>query len=148
MNTKTLLAALVGAIVAFLLGWLVFGILMAPMYKDHMMTYEGLQKDMEHLAVSSYIAIFAANLAWSLAIALICSWSNMVGLVKGAVIGASIGFLMDFQHAMFNVALMNMYKDAMIVVVSLIVSTIFAAVIGGIIGWMMGMGKKPTTPAM
>ncbi len=34
MNTKTLLAALVGAIVAFLLGWLVFGILMAPMYKD------------------------------------------------------------------------------------------------------------------
>ncbi len=72
----------------------------------------------------------------------------MVGLVKGAVIGASIGFLMDFQHAMFNVALMNMYKDAMIVVVSLIVSTIFAAVIGGIIGWMMGMGKKPTTPAM
>ena len=147
MNTKTLLAAFVGAIAAFFLGWVVFGILMDPIYKEHMISYEGLHKDMEQMGVSSYIALFVANLAWSLAIALICSWSNMVGFMKGAVIGATIGFLMGLQYDMFYVALMNMYKDAMIVVIDLIVGAVFSAIIGGIIGWMMGMGKK-TTPAM
>jgi hypothetical protein len=148
MNTKTLLATLAGGIASFFLGWLVFGILMDPMYKEHMMTYEGLMKDTDPPAVSSMIAIFVANLAWSLAIALICSWSNMVGFMKGAVIGATIGFLMGLQFDMFNLAFMNMYKDTMIIVVDLIVGTIFSAIIGGIIGWVMGMGKKTAAPAM
>ena len=150
MNTKILLAALVGGIAAFLLGYLVFGMLMMPMFTAHETSqYAGAMKDMTHPSASSFIAIFIANLSWSLALALIMSWSNMVGFMKGAVIGLVIGFLMQLSFDMFNLALMNMYTDSMIIVVDVIVNALFGAVIGGVIGWMMGMGKKAVTaPAM
>ena len=116
---------------------------MDPMFKAHTIQYEGLMKDMKSPAATSLIAIFVANLSMALALALIMSWSNMVGLMKGAVIGLVIGFLFVFEVDMlFFVGLMNMYKDSMIIVVDVIVNAIFWAIIGGIIGWMMGMGKK------
>jgi hypothetical protein len=139
MNTKILIGALVGAIAAFLLGWVVYGMLMMPIYDAHEIHYEGLMKNPPNM-----IAIFVANLAWALALALIMSWSNMVGLMKGAVIGISIGFLLSLEHSMFSIALYNMFSDSMIVIISIVVDTIFSAVIGAIIGWTMGMGKpKP-----
>ena len=41
MNTKVLLAAIVGGVVAFLLGWLLFGILLADFMDKNMIHYEG-----------------------------------------------------------------------------------------------------------
>jgi len=137
MNTKTLLAALVGSIASFFLGWLIFGMLLASYAKDHTVVYAGLMKDNPSL-----IPLIIANCCGALLIAMICSWSNMVGLMKGAVIGATVGFLVELSYDTFTVAFMNLYTDNTYVIVDVIASTIFMAVIGAIIGWMMGMGNK------
>ena len=142
MNSKTLLAALVGGIVCFLLGFLVFGILLDSFFKAHTVMYDGLMKDPKSFGAPSMIAIFVANLAMSLLVALICSWSNMVGLMKGAVIGGTVGFITQLNYDLFNVALMNLYTDSTIVVVDVVLGAIFWSVIGGIIGWMMARGRK------
>ena len=49
MTTKAIIAAIAGGIVAFLLGWLVFGILLDGFYTAHSTQYAGLiQKSPEH----------------------------------------------------------------------------------------------------
>jgi len=147
MNTKTLVAALVGAVAAFLLGWVVFGMLLDPFFRAHTNEFNGLMKDMQSFGTMSYLGIFIANLAWTFMIALICSWSNMVGFMKGAVIGATLGFCMQLSFDLFNSTFMNLYKDSTIIVVDVIANTVFFGIIGGIIGWWMGRGTKEATVA-
>lgn len=141
MNTKTLLAALVGAVVAFFMGWLIFGNLLQSFYTSHTTSYAGLMKDMESPGAAVLVPIFIANFCWALVIALICSWSNMVGMMKGAVIGCTIGFLMQLSFDLFMYSTMNLY-DTTLIIVDVIVNTVFAAMIGAVIGWMMGRGSS------
>lgn len=148
MNTKTFVAALVGGIASFLLGWVFFGMLMDPFFQAHTNQFEGLQKDMQAVGASAYLSIFVANLAISFLIALICSWSGRVGALKGAMVGATVGFCFSLNYDLFTSAFMNLYKDSTIVVVDIIASTVFAGIIGGIIGWWMGRGaKEPSASA-
>lgn len=141
MNTKTLLAALAGAVAAFLLGWLLFGNLLMSFYAAHTIQYEGLMKDMENPAASMLVLIFIANFCWALAIAMVCSWSNMVGIMKGAVIGGTLGFLIQLSFDLFMYSTMNMY-DGTLIITDVVVNTLFGAVIGAIIGWVMERGSN------
>ena len=146
MNTKTLLAALAGAVAAFLLGWLIFGNLLMPFYSSHTMQYEGLMKDMENPAASMLVLIFIANFGWTLAIAMVCSWSNMVGIMKGAVIGGTLGFLIQTSFDLFMYSTMNMY-DGTLIIVDVVVNALFGAVIGAVIGWVMERGSNKAVAA-
>lgn len=146
MNTKTLLAALAGAVAAFFLGWLLFGNLLMPFYSAHTIQYVGLMKDMEQPAGSMLVLIFIANFCWSLAIALVCSWSAMTGIMKGAVIGGTLGFLLQLSFDLFMYSTMNMY-DGTLVIVDVLVNAAFSAVIGAIIGWVMARGGNKTAAA-
>ena len=137
MNTKTLLAAIVGGIVSFLLGYVVFGMLLMSYYEAHEVTYEGMVK-----ASPNLISLFVANLAFAYLIAIVIQWSNMPGIMKGAVIGAVIGGLVTLGVDLFFYSLLNYYKDFTIIIVDIIINIIFDAIIGGVIGYIMGMGKK------
>jgi len=137
MNTKTLLAAIVGGIVSFLLGYVVFGMLLMSYYEAHEVAYEGMVK-----ASPNLITLFIANVAFAYLIAIVIEWSNMPGIMKGAVIGAVIGLLVTLSMDLFFYSLLNYYNDFMIIVVDVVMNIIFYAIIGGIIGYMMGMGKK------
>ena len=45
MDKKIITAAIVGAIVSFLLGWLIYGFLLMDYYTEYSVRYEGLMKD-------------------------------------------------------------------------------------------------------
>jgi hypothetical protein len=68
MDTRTLLAALVGGVVAFLLGWLIFGMLLMGWMEAHMLSYPGLMKTEEEMNLA---LMFLSNLC----LALLLAWS-------------------------------------------------------------------------
>ena len=60
MKLSTIVAALVGAVVMFLLGWLFFGLLLATYFNSNMIKYPGLAKD-----PPDFICLFLFNLVWA-----------------------------------------------------------------------------------
>lgn len=142
MNTKLVLGIMVGGVVAFLLGWLVFGILLMSYYESHQVAYAGLIKDPPNL-----VTLFIANVVYAAVLAIIMHWSKMVGMMKGAVIGAVMVGLISFSMDLYFYSLMNYYKDFTVVIVDVIVNIIFGGVVGACIGWVMGMGQKDEVAA-
>ncbi|MCC6600772.1 MAG: hypothetical protein IT223_08870 [Crocinitomicaceae bacterium] len=138
MSTKTILAALVGTAVAFLLGWVIFGNLLAEYYNKNTVHFEGLMRGDD----TRLYGIAVENLCLSLLFAYVFDrWANFRTFVSGftgaLIIGAPI---FAFQDLMMW-STMNLCGIKMIVI-DIAVNTVFAGIIGGAIGWVLGTGKK------
>ena len=73
MNTKLILATLAGGILYFLLGWLIYGVLLMDFSMANTTQYAGLMKDMPDLLV-----LFLGNLSFALLMAWIFQkWANI-----------------------------------------------------------------------
>ena len=82
---KTILGGLAGGIAFFLLGWLMYGILLPKIMTDcFSMDCSRKEEDMV------WWALIASNLIWGYALSLILSWSTTrsfsMGMQKGALI--------------------------------------------------------------
>ena len=136
MNTKTLLAGLVGGVIAFFLGWLIYDFLLKSMMEGH--CNADMMKKEEEMIMWSMIV---GNLAWGFTMALVLSWANsktfMDGLTKGAIFGVVLGVAYDF--GLYGMA--NWYNDMTGVILDIIAGTIMSCVIGGVVGWMYGRGN-------
>jgi hypothetical protein len=138
MNTKVLIAAVAGTVVSFLLGWLVFGMLLADFYKENMGSATGVMKEpplMWAIALSSFF--------WSLTYALIFhKWAGIKTLAAGATAGAWLTLLIaaSFDFNLFGTT--NIIGNLKAVAVDLVVNTVIGAIIGAVIGLVLGMGKK------
>ena len=141
MSTKMLLATLVGGVVSFFLGWLVFGILLDPYYKSHMVNYEGLMRNMETGEVRM-VGIALAQFCFAGLLAYIFDrWANIRNFAQGFMGGFIV---MGLAYAGFNIFMwstMNLGPYIMYAV-DIVANAIFGGVIGGVIGWMLGRGKS------
>ncbi len=138
MSTRMLLAALAGAVASFLLGWLVYGVLLEPYYMAHTITYEGLVKNPPVLW-----AIFVAGFCTTLLMAYIFDkWANIRTFAGGAMAGAWIAFLIILSFDLSFHAFYNLYPDYTVFLVDVVVGTIFNGIIGGVVALVLGMGKK------
>ena len=95
MNTKVLLAGLAGAIAAFLLGWVLFGMFLMGYYEAHMIHYEGLMKGEGEMNLG---LIFLSNLAFSMMLAYVADRMGVNDLMGGLMAGAIIGFQIGRAH--------------------------------------------------
>jgi hypothetical protein len=136
MKTKVLLAAIGGAIASFLLGWLVYGLILMDYYTSHMTSYEGLTKDPPALW-----AIFMGGLCWSLLVAWLWDKMGTNTIMQGFINGAVFSLLISLTFDLYIYANMNLYQGT-VLVVDVIVGTIFGAIVAAIIAWILGMGKK------
>jgi hypothetical protein len=131
MNKKILAGAIVGSIVAFLLGWLIFGMLLESFYQNGVIYYEGLMKDAPNL-----LPIYAGNLAWATLIAILFDKMAVTRPGGGAIWGAIIFAFFVFGMDSFFYATMNLYKP-MTLVVDVIVNTVFGGIMGAVIAFVM-----------
>lgn len=136
MNTKTLLAGLVGGIAFFAFGFIVYGLILG---EDFMKSNFSCTKSEEEMV---WWAMIASNLLWGFLIAVIYSWSNttgfMTGLTRGAILGVIIMLGFDLGlYSMYNVYV-NGINTMLIDVVLGVAMTAFG---GGIVGWMLGRGN-------
>ncbi|HEY0429642.1 MAG TPA: hypothetical protein VGC76_17810 [Pyrinomonadaceae bacterium] len=138
MNIRVLAATLVGGITMTLVGWLLFGVLLANYFKANMIIYAGLEK-----TPPDWISLLLFNLAFAWLIAFVFDrWANirnLAGGIKGGVlIMLPIGIALGFQQMAF----MNLYKSYVPVIVDILIVTVIGAVAGAVIGLVLGAMSK------
>jgi hypothetical protein len=139
MNTKVLVAALVGAIVAFLLGWIIFGMLLMGFMETSVIAYDGLMKGEGEMNLG---LLFTSNLVMSLLLAYVAHGMGVADLKGGLVLGATLGFLFFLSVDLSFLAMMNFYASPVGAVVDVLANTVWFAGIGAAVGLMLGRGRS------
>jgi hypothetical protein len=136
-STKFIIGTIVGGIVSFVLGFLIYAILLADFFSAHSGTaVNAMKTEMEfwpillgsfgHGALLSYIFLQWAKI------------NTFSGGLKG---GTVIGFLVAFSYDMISYDTTNL-MDLTGAIADVVVATLMFAIIGGIVGWVVGLGKK------
>jgi len=133
MKIGTLLGALAGAIVMFLLGYLFFGVLLSDYFKANTIQYAGLVKDPPMVAM-----IFLFNLVWAWLIAFVLEYGGRSGWAEGAKIGAIVLFVLSLGIFFEFEAFMNLHRSLTPMLVHLLVVTVMGAIAGAVIGAIQG----------
>ena len=140
MKQNVIIATIIGAIVSFLLGWLVWGVLTMDYYNSNMSpTFTSLQKNPPVLWI-----IFIAQIVWSFLIAYSIDRSGATGFMAGLKTGAIIFLLVETGFVLMFHATMDIYANHTIMVFDIILNTIFGGIVGGVVGWWLGRSAQPS----
>jgi hypothetical protein len=133
--TKLLTGALAGAVVLFLLSWLVYGnLLMHFMWNNPGRIGHVGRKEME------WVFLIAGYLLQGLLLAYVLMKSNVNGMMGGLVTGGALGFLMSMStNCIVYATTQILSKKAFAAEVA--VAVILFAIAGAVIGMVSG-GKK------
>ncbi len=135
MNTKSIIAGVLAGVALFLLGWVLYGILLA----DTMAGFAGSAKDaMRNPAEVSMLFLALGTLCGGFLIAFILgSLAKVSSFMSGAKAGAIIGFLAfaSFDFMMYATTNIMVLEG---IFVDIAVSTVMYAIAGGIAGWWLG----------
>lgn len=137
---KFILGTLAGGIVYFLLGYVVYAMLMADFYASH--SSAGANAIMKSPEEMKFYPLFLGNLAHAGLLAYVfLKWANIKSFSGGLMGGAVIGL---FMTAGINLVGYDTMKMMSIVGtgVDIIVYTIMTAIVGGVVGAVVGMGNK------
>lgn len=141
MNIRVLLAAIVGAIVMFGLGYAIFGVALASFIKENTIQYPGLMKepmpDMVPLILSNFV------FAWLYAF-IFDQWAGIKTFVGGALAGISIAIPLTLAIDLQYLAFMNIYKSLTIILVDVIAVAVMNGITGGIMGFILGKMSPKT----
>ena len=134
MNSKTLIGGVIGGVAFFLLGWLIFGIVLMPMTASY--TNMSCMRPEAELSLP---LLAVANLLWGLTFAYIFSkMPGITGFASAAVQGAIISVLIGLSYDIFMYVFTTMNTSLVIAVYNLIGNIILGGLGGGVIGWWMG----------
>ena len=141
MNTnKLLIGGIIGGIAYFLIGWLVWGMLLMNFMNEHTTAAgKAVMRGDDHMI---WWALIVGNLLWGFVLSYVLVKSNVSSAGGGASTGAVLGLLISAAFNCMNYAFMDMTDGYSAVAVDIAASTVVGAVIGAIIGWYLGMGKK------
>lgn len=135
MNTKTIIAAVIGAVALFLMGWVFYGMI----FKDTMAGMAGsatgvMKADNEMI----FWALILGNLSIGYMLAWIYSgWAGITTFGGGAQAGAILGFLFTLGFNMISYSVTNMMELSGWLL-DIVISVVMWAIAGGLIGWWLG----------
>lgn len=139
MNTnKFLIGGIIGGIVYFFLGWVVWGMLLIDFMKNNAGSATGVMKDEADMV---WWALIVGNLLSGFLLSYVISKTGTKGAVPGTTIGAVVSLLVAgaFDFTMLgtsNIMTLNL------VLVDIAASVVVGAIVGAVIGLYMGMGNK------
>jgi len=144
MNTRVIVAAIAGGAAFFLLGFLIYGLLLDPLVmKPNMIEYSGLTKD-----PPAWIPLVLANIVQAFFLAYIFDkWAGIRTWSTGASAGAIIMFLIALTIQLFFAAFMNLMKNFTPALADIVGSTVLGAIGGAVIGWVLGFMSKDSATA-
>ncbi len=142
MNTqKFLVSGIIGGIVAFFSGFLIYGLLLMDFFTKNAGTATGTMK-----AQADFVwwALVAGSICQGLLMSYIFNkWANIHSLGAGATAGAVISFFVTagFDLTMFATSNLSTLTGSC---VDIIAGTVMGAIVGGAVGMANGMGSKKT----
>jgi hypothetical protein len=140
MNLRVLVAAIVGAIVMFTLGYLIFHLALGTFLHSQMIPYPGLMKepmpDMVPLALSNFA------FAWLYAY-IFDQWAGVStffgGVIAGITIAIPLAIAIDLQYLAF----MNLYRSITVLFVDVAAIAVMNGITGGVMGIILGKMRVP-----
>lgn len=142
MKIGTIAGAVAGGITMFLLGFLVFAVLLEDYFRENMIAYSGLLKDPPVVW-----AIFLFNLTWAALIAFVLDYAGRSGWAEGAKAGTIVMFLLALGIDLDFFAFMNVHKSVAPIIVHILVISIMGGISGAVIGVVMGLFGRRTADA-
>jgi len=143
MNKRIIVATVAGGAALFLLGFLVYDLLLGVWMKTQMVEYKGLMNE-----TPNFVTLIVANVVWALLVALIFDrWASISTFLGGLIGGAMISFLMALYFDLMNVSFMNLYTGSTAVLVDVIAFTVIGALAAGVIAAVLGMMNNSSVPA-
>jgi hypothetical protein len=138
---KILVGTLTGGVVLFLLGWLIYGILL----KDYMAANcntEG-SRPMDQMI---WWALILSNFTWGLLLSTCIYWFGVFSPSAGGRVGAVLGLLTGLAFDLGMYSMTTMYLNANVIIVDVIAYVIMFALAGMITAWAMAKVNDPTVP--
>lgn len=140
---KILIAGVVGGLVAFVSGYLIWGLALAGFAEGQMANVTATNVARAD-ADMDWLMLILGSIAGGLMISLIFGrWAGISTLKTGAIAGAMIGLLIGINHEFIIYATTNLSTMPMAIVDSLGYAVMFG-IVGGVVGLMLGKG----VPAM
>lgn len=129
MKLGTILGAVAGGIVLFLVGYLFFGVLFADYFTANTNQYPGLVKDPPNIPL-----IFLFNVIWAWIIAFVMEYSNReISAIGGAILGAVLMFAIALGMDVEYEAFMNLHKSFVPLIAHIVVVAFMGALAGALI---------------
>ncbi len=135
---KILIGTLVAGVSMFLLGWLIYGIMLHGFMEAN--CNNSSMRPMEQMI---WWAMIAANLVGGLLLAIILDWSGSITMMSGAKVGAIVGFLMALTYDLSMYATTTMFNGLKMVAVDSLCSSLMLALTGMITAMVMGKIGQP-----
>lgn len=145
MLARLAAATVAGGIAFFILGFVIYGLILDPLVMKPNMNPEAarLMKD-----PPAWIALVLANLVYAFLFAYIFDkWASIRTFGGGLVAGAILSFLMTVYFQLLFAAFMNISSGLVPVVADVIGATVMGAIGGGVIGAVLGMMGQRTGTA-
>lgn len=138
MNKKFWIGGIVGGIIFFLLGWLIYGMLLMNYMNEHSaMSKELHDQVFKPETQFNWAALIASNILSGFLLAAIINWSKTYSLAAGAKIGFVVGLLMCASIDLSFYSMSNMFTvEGMIADIA--AGTVITCITGAIVGLVMG----------
>ena len=136
---KLLLGGIVGGILYFGLGYLVYGNLLAGFMQNN----PGIVKADRPMADIQFMYLIIGNLLGGFLIAYIFIKANISTAVSGFVTGGLIGLLSSASMDCISYATTNVLSKKMMAA-DVVAAAVMTAIVGAVVALVMGMGKKAT----
>jgi hypothetical protein len=138
MNMKVLVAIIVGSITIFLLGYLIFGILLAPYTKMGEIEYTGLRK-----VPPDFLLLMLKNIVQSFLLVYIFEYlAGIRTFLGGMKVGAIIMFLTTLSLNLNLLSIMNLHNGFTANILDVVGETVRMALGGGVMGAVLGFMDK------
>jgi hypothetical protein len=136
MNNKVLFGGIAAGVTFFLLGWLLYGMLLADTFANYAGTATGVHKEMPDM-----LWLVIGNLALGFLIAMACGWSGASSASSGAVVGFWVGLLAGIGIDAIMLATTNLMLP-MGMLIDVIVFTLISVIAGAVAGLVIGMSSR------
>lgn len=134
MNTnKFLIGGIIGGIAYFLIGWLVWGILLRDFMAANVGSAGNVMKSDSEMI---WWALIVGNIFSGLTLSYVLNKANAMSAGAGAMVGGVLGLLMAaaFDFTMFGVSNLSTLTGTF---VDIVANTAVSAIVGGIVGWFL-----------
>lgn len=135
---RFILASLVGAIVAFMLGWVFYGMLLVDFFNENMGSATGVMRAEDEM---DFAQLILGNVFWGVLFAYLLGRMEVKSFGGGLTTGAVIGLLIALSYNLISVGtthIMNLTGALADVGVSVVMS----GIMGGFVGLILGWGRK------
>ena len=147
MLIRLLAATVAGGLVFYVVGFVLFALILDPFLRNYITQYPGLMKE----PMPDLLFLPLWNLAMAFLFAIVFEkWAGVRtfigGLKAGAILMLLVALILDFNYLAF----MNLWKGPIGVTIEILAATALGTLAAGVVGAVLGLmsrGSSPTAAA-